>query len=205
MAIVVTFIDYLPPARFDSEPWTHAEVEEGATRDTTDWTLIDTITLSPVDSDPAAPMLRSFTTDQGTDGELWYRVVWTDGNGNSSSPTLAVQNIDMVPSMYATAEELAGLLRVKVEDRREELNRVLQAAAFEINEEVNDGQPFASPPAIVSEVNIERAVEHWHQQQAPFGVIGLGGVETGSTHTAVDSWRRHAEKLSFLKETWGIA
>jgi hypothetical protein len=56
--------------------------------------------------------------------------------------------------------------------------------------------------ALVTEVNLERAVEHWQQQESPFGVIGLG--EAVPTVTAKDTWDRHANKLMPLKRTWGI-
>jgi hypothetical protein len=57
--------------------------------------------------------------------------------------------------------------------------------------------------ALVTEVNLERAVEHWQQQESPFGVIGLG--ESVPTVTAKDTWDRHANKLAPLKRTWGLA
>ena len=43
---------------------------------------------------------------------------------------------------------------------------------------------FGTPyPPLVVQVNLERAVEHWQQQEAAFGIIGLGGVESvGCSH-----------------------
>jgi hypothetical protein len=53
-------------------------------------------------------------------------------------------------------------------------------------------------------VNLERAVEHWRQQESPFGLIGLG-AELPAERTARDSWERHAHKLAPLKGQWGLA
>lgn len=79
---------------------------------------------------------------------------------------------------------------------------VLDAAAAEIDAEC--GTTFGTPyPALAVEVNLERAVEHWNQQESPFGVIGLG--EALPVMSARDSWDRHAFKLAPLKQTWGLA
>ena len=59
-------------------------------------------------------------------------------------------------------------------------------------------------PVKSSQVNLERAVEHWRQQESPFGLVGLG-PEMGSSFTARDSWERHAHKLAPLKDQWGLA
>jgi len=87
---------------------------------------------------------------------------------------------------------------------------VLESAATEIDSEIGvtdiNGTtlPYGAPPSIVSEVNLERAVEHWAQMQAPWGIVGLGS-ETGPMYTSQDSWNRHANKLSPLKGSWGLA
>jgi hypothetical protein len=62
-----TFTDYRPVARYPpiTTPWTQARIEE-APAETGPWTTIDTITLSPVDSDPTAPQARSFSTPNAT-------------------------------------------------------------------------------------------------------------------------------------------
>ena len=87
--------------------------------------------------------------------------------------------------------------------------RVLKAAADEIDAEIGPEDidlattPYSNPPAIVREVNLERAVEHWRQEQSPFGIVGIGdGVPT---YTARDTWDRHAHKLAILKGSWGLA
>jgi hypothetical protein len=129
---------------------------------------------------------------------------------------------------YAAVDELARILRLRQpsEAQGTALQRVLDTAAGEINREIGTSWPdatLASFPfagsydpsgayvdlpdplagALVTEVNLERAVEHWQQQESPFGVIGLG--ESVPTVTAKDTWDRHANKLAPLKRSWGIA
>lgn len=114
---------------------------------------------------------------------------------------------------YATTEELAEILNFddeqSIEAHEEALQRVLDAAAAEIDAELGRDEPYDDDaiPALVVQVSLERAVEHWKQMKAPFGVIGVGGDEfgVGVTRAARDSWERHAYKLAPLKDTFGLA
>jgi hypothetical protein len=203
---VVSFINYTPPRRFDSLSWTDAQIEEAATEDGT-WTVIDTISLGAPDADPSAPVARDFTTSLGTAPDLWYRVSFLDGASNTSEPTLPVQNVAaaaIASAPYATVDELALILRVDPVTREPALTRVLTAAAIEIDSELGRAVPFDDPPpALVVEVNLERAVEHWHQLPSPFGIVSnIGDI---ALHVSRDTWERHALKLQPLKETWGLA
>jgi hypothetical protein len=111
---------------------------------------------------------------------------------------------------YATQAELARILKITNPNAEEQaaMDRVLLVAAGEIDSEidfVDDTNDLTGwQLALAAEVNIERAVEHWQQAESPFGLLGLGS-EVGPTHTATDSWRRHANKLAPLKEQWGLA
>lgn len=107
-------------------------------------------------------------------------------------------------SPYATADELAQILHVDATARAAELNRALEAAAYEIDRELGLDAPLDSPPALVQLVNLDRAVEHWAQSANPFGLLGTAG-ETVPAFATEDTWRRHAHKLAPLKEKWGIA
>jgi hypothetical protein len=201
---VFTFQYYVPSPRFDGNPWTEVRIEEADAR-TGPWTLIDTIAISPVDADPENPATRSFTTENASaDEDLWYRLIFADATGDTLLATFPIQNT-RIPSPYATVEELAQLLRVDADDRRAALQRVLVAAAGEIDAEIGrttDLDGFGL--ALVGEVNLERAVEHWRQSQSPFGLIGLVG-ETTPAFASSDSWNRHAHKLAVLKQSWGVA
>lgn len=118
---------------------------------------------------------------------------------------------------YAGTADLARVLRLRDASGAQgtAMVRVLDAAASEIDFEcfggtVDGGTPIpagtfgTAPPALVVEVNLERAVEHWQQQEAAFGILGLGGDAIPVT-TARDSWGRHAHKLAPYKSSWGMA
>jgi hypothetical protein len=199
---VVTLQDFRPSPRYDALAWTQARIEEG-TASVGPWTTLETISLSPVDADPSNPAYRNFTTQLGTAPDLWYRVTFLDATGDLGLPTFPVQNSSVGRPIYATVSELALLLRVSESQRHASLRRVLESAALEIDDELGLDEPYGDPPALVSEVNLERAVEHWQQMQSPFGILGLGDL--GVSYTARDSWDRHAHKLAPLKVVYGIA
>jgi hypothetical protein len=210
MSIVVSLEDFRPSPRYDALPWTQARIQEGTASSPATWTTLETQNLSPVDSDPANPQYRNFTTQLATAYDLWYRIVFLDATGDLGLPTFPVQNTQDDRPVYASVAELALLLRVNATTRHNALMRVLKTAADEIDSEVGetdingDTTPYGNPPAVARQVNLERAVEHWQQEQSPFGIIGLG--ESGLTaYTARDSWDRHAHKLVILKGSWGIA
>lgn len=209
MSEVVSFVNYTPSARFDSIPWEDVQIEEAATEDGT-WTLIDTLALSPVDLDPSDPAARSFTTSNGTDIDLWYRVIFVDGDGNFSQPSDAVQNTSSAFTdsvAYATVEEFFPRVNVRGAGTAAQIaqaERVLAAAAGEIDSELDRAGDALQgwQLELAKEVNLERAEEHW--SASAFGIVGLGG-ELGSSFTARDSWERYALKLAPLKEQWGLA
>jgi hypothetical protein len=209
MAVVVSLEDFRPSPRYDSLPWTQARIEEG-TASVGPWVVLETQNLSPVDADPVNPAYRNFTTQLGTDVELWYRIVFLDASGDVGLPTIPIQNVPDDRPVYSSTTELAQLLRVNESSRHDALLRVLKSAAMEIDSEIGTADingtalPYSNPPAIVREVSVERAVEHWKQMQSPFGIVGiLGDQETA--YTARDSWDRHAHKLAPLKGSWGLA
>jgi hypothetical protein len=208
MTQVVTLEGFRPSPRYDSLAWTQARIEEG-TASVGPWVTLETQNLSPVDADPTNPATRNFTTELAGDGELWYRIVFVDADGDIGQPTYPVQNAAPTRPVYASTSELARLLRVSESARHTELRRVLESAAQEIDNEIGTADingtatPYGSPPALVAEVNLERAVEHWQQMQSPFGIIGMGDM--GASYTARDSWDLHAHKLAPLKGFWGIA
>jgi hypothetical protein len=208
LTVVVSFTGWTPPTRYDDLPWTEVRIEEAATEDGV-YAQIDVSTLDPVDTDPSDPEARTFTTELGTAAYLWYRLIWADADGDTSIPTESIQNTDS-SAPYATVTELMRILKIRAPtaDQLTAGNRVLIASAGEINSEIGlDSETGLAgwQLSLAQEVNLERAVEHWQQQEAAFGIIGLGGVESVAVHTARDSWDRHAHKLAPLKTTWGIA
>jgi len=105
--------------------------------------------------------------------------------------------------------ELATLINVSPAQRHDSLLRVLMTSSDEIDHEIGTADingvvlPYSSPPAIVRQVCLERAVEHWKEEQSPFGITNLG--DDLAMYTARDTWDRHAHKLAILKGSWGIA
>ena len=128
--------------------------------------------------------------------------MFLDAAGNDTLPTTPIQNGSLAP--YATVDELAGILKVNAVTRRAALQRVLDTAAYEIDSEIGRSTSLSAPQLqLVTQVNLERAVEHWQQEQVPWGALGLGGEAT-PVFVGADSWNRHAHKLAPLKESWGI-
>lgn len=211
MAQVITFEGYLPAPRYDATAWTAAELYEGTTA-TGPWVLIEVFTLSPVDADPANPAYRDFTTELASDAmDLWYYFIFKDASGDDSQPTAPVQNTESEAfTSYGSVIELFRILKIRTPSAEQTTaaERVLLAAAGEINSEVDLASTDSLSGwqiALATEVCLERAVEHWRQQEAPFGLIPLGGEMGGAERTARDSWERHAHKLAPLKGQWGLA
>jgi hypothetical protein len=108
---------------------------------------------------------------------------------------------------YAEVAELARILQIGTPSaaQSEALQRVLDAAATEIDSYLGRAEPMPDPPpALVVEVNLERGAEHWKQEQSPFGFVILGG-ESPPGMASRDSFKRHAATLLPLKESWGVA
>jgi hypothetical protein len=207
MTVVVSFNGWTPTARYDDLPWTEVRVEESATEDGV-YAQIDVIEFETLDSDPSDPSARSFTTEEGTAAGYWYRLVFADADGDTQIPTEPIQNTDS-SAPYATAAELARILKIRTPtaDQTAAMNRVLVTAAGEINSEIDLSEDDGLEPwqlKLAEEVNLERAVEHWRQQESPFGLLGIG-QDAGAVYTARDSWDRHALKLAPLKSQWGLA
>lgn len=84
MANVVTFTDFRPIARFDGIAFDRARVQE-ATSSSGPWTDVEEFLLDPIDADPANPAARSFTTDEATILDGWFRILWLDPIDNTSA------------------------------------------------------------------------------------------------------------------------
>jgi hypothetical protein len=214
MAQVISFEDFTPIPRYDATPWTDARIEESDTStlsDTTVWTELETIPLSPVDADPSDPASRDFTTELASDDlELWYRIIFVDGNGDESVPTAPIQNTDPdETTSYASVSELFRILKIgsPTDEQTDAAERVLVSAAGEINNEIDLAEGVALSGwqiALATQVNLERAAELWKLQEIQFGIMELAG-DFGATRIARDTWAKHAITLGPLKGQWGFA
>lgn len=114
---VVTLPRQTPLPRSDGVPWTQALIQEAAAS-AGPWTQIDTINLSPVDTDPANPITRDLTTTHATLTEGWYRVIWKDGAANTSAATAPWQNTsELAIGARPSVTEVAALLRARTKAR----------------------------------------------------------------------------------------
>jgi hypothetical protein len=89
------------------------------------------------------------------------------------------------------------------------MQRVLDEAAREIDWELSYDADVPVPPldsaeyAILTEVNLSRAVELWNMEFRPFGAVPVG-PDSVPIFAARDSWYRHRLRLLPLKTSWGI-
>ena len=208
MTVVVSLENYRPSPRYDGEPWTDAQIWE-APDSTGPWVLLETIAFDSVDSDPENPAYRSFTTDLGTADEQWYQIIFLDADSSTGQPTYPVQNVADV-NVYATAGELARVLKMRTpsEEQESALERVLAAAAGEINAEIDlddDTHLSGWQLQLAAQVNLQRAAELWALQETALAPLGVVGGEFGSTHLARNSWEKYAHTLAPLKDQWGFA
>lgn len=111
---------------------------------------------------------------------------------------------------YITTTELAAVLKIRTPtaEQEVELQRVIDATTVEIDAEMNRADDAAAltadQTALIEEVALERATEHWAARNSPFGLLAVG-VDVPAERTARDSWERHALKLAPLKDQWGLA
>jgi len=152
----------------------------------------------------------TFPDEQGS-----YTIVYDDGStdpGHTASEELEVTSSIGEPfsgDTYATTDELFRVLKIRQPTTEQELSgmRVLAAATFEIDQEIarpDDDPIVGAEVSLAQVVCLERAVEHWRQEEVSWGLVGQGVDGTGS-FIAKDTFGRHAETLAPLKRSWGIA
>jgi hypothetical protein len=211
MTQIVSFVSYTPPQRFDSLPWTHVQIEEAPTS-TGSWTIIDTLALSPLDVDPTTPQARSFTTANGTAADQWYRISFVDAGAHLSEPTPPVQNTaGQAPPViaYIDTDELFRILKVRSPsaDQITAAERVIMTASGEIDAEISRNTTTALETwqlQLAESVCLDRAADLWRHSESAPGILGVVDEAVPSTFGRY-SWERYAQRLSPIKEQWGIA
>jgi len=107
---------------------------------------------------------------------------------------------------YCTIEELAAAIgrgSSFATDNSEALQACVDAAAAEIDHDLDRIDPMPADDPLANRVNIARATEWWKANDALFGVIGFD--QTGALQAPRDGFTRHAWVLTPLKQRWGIA
>lgn len=208
MTTVLSFTDYTPPARNDDEPWTEALVQQADTSGGS-YTLIDTLDLDPLDSDPRVPQSRNLTTYEASDTPLkWYRIIWTDADAHMSLPTTPIQQLGNDVTPFTTQDELFRVLRIRTPttDQQTAADQVLLVAAQEIMSEIDlrAGELTAADVAVCASVNLDRAADLWRHTESAPGILGVVD-ELQSTTPGRYSWARYAARLSVVKDQWGLA
>jgi hypothetical protein len=113
MGYLVSIEDVTPPARADGDPWTGAEVFEGATI-SGPWELIETFTVSPIDADPESPQARAFATDKATLADGWYQLWFADEVGGR----YPMNPVALFPRLFQpTIADIAVLVPARTVDR----------------------------------------------------------------------------------------
>jgi hypothetical protein len=209
MGIVVTFVGWLPPPRYDGNPWTEARIEEAPDPILGPWTLIDTLALSPVDPDPTDPLLRSLTSSNGTLEDQWYRIIFADAAGGVTEPTTPVQNTGVNTAPFGTTVELFRILKITSPTSAQVIaaQRYLITAAAEIRAEIDlADDAFLEPSALdlCATVNLDRAADLWRHTESAPGILGVVDEAVPSTFGRY-SWERYAQRLAPIKSQWGIA
>lgn len=214
MTQIVSFESYTPPARFDAVAWSDVRIQQSDTTalsTATVWTQIDSIALSPVDSDPAHPASRSFTTHLASDtADLWYRVVFVDTNGNTTLPSAAIQNQGLSVAAYASVDELFRVLKVRTPtaDQTTAAQGDLNTATIEINAEIDwadDHLPVTPEQRdLFRGVCIDRAADLWRHRESAPGILGVVDEAVPPTFGRY-SWNRYAERLAPEKDRFGFA
>lgn len=102
--MIVSFVEFDLVPRFDGIPWTKIKIEESTTS-AGPWTQIDLLNIDPLDEDPAHPLERSFTTDNGTMTNGWYRISFVDDAANSIVVE-PVYNASLITEIMASLEDI---------------------------------------------------------------------------------------------------
>lgn len=128
MGYVVTLEGLLPAARFDSVPWTLADIYEAAARDAT-FDLIDTKALSPTDADPSHPKIRNLTTSNAAFQSGFYKIAFRDASGG-----IQMTQVISVEDSLVSLDQYKVLMGVDPTDTRNDgrISALLAAASITV-------------------------------------------------------------------------
>jgi hypothetical protein len=145
MGYVVTIRDIYPPVRSDNNPWTGAKIQESA--DSLAWTLIDSVALTPLDTDPANPRARTLTTEQATLERGFYRVQFFDATNDTSSWSEVMENAALV-AWAPSVREIAAIMRARTKNANGDevgtFDETTRPTAAEVEVEIENQSGFMS-------------------------------------------------------------
>lgn len=181
MGQVITFEGFQPIARYDGLPWTEARIEE-ATTPTGSWTAIETIALSPVDSDPSAPAVRNLTTENAsaTTG-LWYRIIFVDANDDEAAPTDPISS--PTTTTYVSRAELKASLNISSTAQDAEIDESCESASRVIDLVKNTRYYPVTETRVYSPGYHDRSV-----RVDDLNTAGTVTVDTSGVYTYATTW-----------------
>lgn len=111
---------------------------------------------------------------------------------------------------YVDVSELQRVLGIASPTAAEldAMNRVLEDAAADIDWDLGytaESPAPSPPPAVVVDVNLDRAAELWaFQTRATAGIIVLPGVDAVPLFPPRDTWYRHHLRLTKVRTEFAI-
>lgn len=132
----VTLVDYTPIEKVDGNPWVSAQLYEAAAEGGP-FTLIDTFHFTDIDVDPRNPTSRSFSSDNASLPNGWYKIVWQDQDLRQSE-TPAVQNVSSTLDYQPLVIDIARKISSRTVDSTGRKIGTFTAATSPTNEQVEE-------------------------------------------------------------------
>lgn len=98
---------FTPPVRFDDVPWAQVRIEDSLGMGGT-FSTVEVQDLPDPDADPAEPRSRNITTSASDLEAGYFRLVWIDGEGGVSPPSVVVYSPSAAPDGYPGVAALVG-------------------------------------------------------------------------------------------------
>lgn len=202
-----TFNGFAPPSRSDGVAFTSALIYENSVATFATATLIDTLTLTPVDADPSKPQDRNLTATHATisqDGYYW--IVWKDVNNvefvsatiHNATPTLSAIETLVRSEMPQTWDGLAkdnflGLATLRL--RIANVKSILLPVAIAAQDEATYSNTLRAYVAKVCANDlIGVGIEYWMRQKISLSATGTN--ENKSLPDPISALRELAKRLA---------
>jgi hypothetical protein len=141
-----------------------------------------------------------------------YSLVWDDGTNYAVDELVVTSSTtgSLAGDTYATTTELFRILKIRTPttEQQDAADRVMLAAAGEINAEIDLSATTDLADwqlSLAAQVNLDRAADLWRHTESIPGVTGLLGDDGTVPVPGRYSWERYAQRLAPLKDQFGIA